>query len=120
MVQVEIEFGVWKKLNNLLIDENDTLSSVIDRHICQERSQPKVWTYEGVEFPIGSEIKAKFKRDIHTGRVVDGGLLVKGEVFDSPSAAAKAVTGTQRNGWDFWSCRFPGSQTWIEIRQMRT
>jgi hypothetical protein len=39
-----------------------------------------------------------------TGRVApDGRIVIAGTWYDSPSAAAKAVTGTQAEaGWDFW------------------
>ena len=56
----------------------------------------------------GRTLVAKYKKQQYTCEVVedDGRLyfvLPKGRVFQSPSAAGKAVTGTATNGYRFWS-----------------
>ena len=56
----------------------------------------------------GQTLVARYKKQQYTCEVVerDGRLyfvLPKGQVFKSPSAAGKAVTGTATNGYRFWS-----------------
>ena len=60
--------------------------------------------------PVGTEL-------IHPGRqhpdqravVVGDGIEFQGKVYDSPSGAARAATGTTaENGWRFWRLRDSG------------
>jgi len=55
---------------------------------------------------VGLIIKRKFKNKIHTMRVVETeegiGYEVDGEVFNSPSSAARKITVHPVNGWRFW------------------
>ena len=56
----------------------------------------------------GMQLVAKHKGDTHTAEVVmlDGKPCFKlsdGATYQSPSSAAKAITGTSVNGWRFWS-----------------
>ena len=56
----------------------------------------------------GLTLVGKYKGEQYTCEVVEHGerlyfVLPKGEVFKSPSAAGKAVTGTATNGYRFWS-----------------
>lgn len=55
---------------------------------------------------VGTTFSHTYKGRTHAVRVVrlgDGlGYELGGEVYASPTAAAKAVTGTAVNGWQFW------------------
>ena len=56
----------------------------------------------------GLTLVGKYKGEEHTCEVVEHDerlyfVLPKGQVFKSPSAAGKAVTGTATNGYRFWS-----------------
>lgn len=53
------------------------------------------------------------------GRVQSGALVVDGKPYDSPSAAAVAITGNAVNGWRFWECRLPGKSGWQLIGGLR-
>ncbi len=60
----------------------------------------------------GLTLVAKYKGAQHTCEVVEHDerlyfVLPKGEVFKSPSAAKKAITGTATNGYRFWSIPEP-------------
>jgi len=45
----------------------------------------------------------------------DGVIRYKGDVFNSPSLAAKAVVGHAQNGWHFWTYeRSPGDWVWLD------
>ena len=65
----------------------------------------------------GLTLVAKYKGEQYTCEVVEHDerlyfVLPKSEVFKSPSAAGKAVTGTATNGYRFWSVpdKAPGGQ----------
>ncbi|MBI4996866.1 MAG: DUF4357 domain-containing protein [Rhodocyclales bacterium] len=47
----------------------------------------------------------------------DGHISYKGELYQSPSAAAKAIVGRAANGWKFWE--FKGSSGWMELSELR-
>ena len=66
----------------------------------------------------GQTLVAKYKKQQHSCEVVEHEgrmyfVLPKGQVFKSPSAAGKAVTGTATNGYRFWSIadKPPAGQT---------
>ena len=58
---------------------------------------------------IGTQLQAEFGGRTYRAEVVAAdakagtiSLLVGKTVYTSPSGAAKAITGTDRNGWVFW------------------
>jgi hypothetical protein len=62
----------------------------------KERKPPK----------IGTKYERAYKGTTYTMTVVDArpgvAYSVGGKVYASPTGAAKAVTKTEVNGWDFW------------------
>ena len=55
--------------------------------------------------PVGSTLTHKYRGQPYTAKIVRvNGRAVKygNRIFFSPSAAAKAVTGCDINGWTFW------------------
>jgi hypothetical protein len=52
-------------------------------------------------------------RDV-SATVVEGGLRLRGQVYATPSGAAKAVTRTPVNGWAFW--RLPDGRHLYSLR----
>jgi hypothetical protein len=50
----------------------------------------------------GAVVIARGAGDVAAEVTDDGALVLDGERFESPSAAAKAVTGTAVNGWNYW------------------
>jgi hypothetical protein len=46
--------------------------------------------------------------------VVSGGIKLRGRVFDSPSGAARFITGAPVDGWTFW--RLPDGSYLNELR----
>lgn len=64
-------------------------------------------------------IRAKYKGQTHRARVRrDGTISYQGEVYNSPSRAAKAVVGHGSNGWVFWTYeRSPGD--WVSLGHLR-
>jgi hypothetical protein len=52
-----------------------------------------------------------------TATVVRGGIRLRGEVYSTPSAAAKAVTGLPVDGWAFW--KLPTGERLDSLRTTR-
>lgn len=77
----------------------------------QTESSPSDWVAKGIRFPAGTEFRANYKGQLRTGRVEGDALIVNVKHYDSPSAAAVAITGSAVNGWRFWECRFPGKSS---------
>jgi predicted CopG family antitoxin len=137
MHTIEIDFDVFKKLTNMRETEhvtyNDVLrrvlglksgasaDTILDRASGQEdaRGSSGSWTTKGVTFPATTEFRATHRGKPISGRVEAGALVVNGKRYETPSAAAVAVTETSVNGWKFWECRLPGSSSWQLIASMR-
>ena len=130
MNSIEIDFDVFKKLTALRTSENVSYNDVL-RELLDLKSARKAmptqevssnsgsWTTKGVTFPAGTEFRATYKGQTIYGRVESGALAVNGKRFDSPSAAAVAVTGNPVNGWIFWECKVPGRSSWQIIKSHR-
>lgn len=142
MMTIEIDFDVYKALTARRGDEavsyNDVLRSVLGL------SQPAAglrrlfglgggrtevsgssnggvtdWFYKGIRFPAGTSLRAKYKGQVHAARIDRGGIVVGGKRFATPSDAARAITGTNVNGWRFWQCRLPGDTGWRRLDALR-
>ena len=74
---------------------------------------------KGVHFPGGTEFRATCKGQTYYGKVNSGAFIVDGKRFNSPSAAAVAITSRPVNGWTFWVCRFPGKGSWQMLKALR-
>ena len=72
-----------------------------------------------MRFPAGTEFRAKYKGQTWLGRVEGGALVVNGKRYDTPSAAAVAITENPVNGWTFWECRLPGQAGWKILKALR-
>lgn len=120
-MQIEVDFDVWRRLTALRRSESDSYSDVIARAIDgtdradmlpkQEgkRSEGGV-ALKGVWYPDGTEMRATYKGrtyflDVRQGALVD---RASGQVRNSPSSAASAITGSSANGRTFWFARRPG------------
>lgn len=70
-------------------------------------------------FTRARTLRAEFKGEQFKARVrSDGTIRVGRKTFESPSLAARAVTGHARNGWWFWHYeRAPGQ--WVRLRELR-
>jgi len=137
MHTIEIDFEVFKKLTALRETEAVTYNDVLRKllginstapssastraeiHPFGIPNAPGSWTTKGVTFPAGTEFRTSYKGEIVYGRVEAGALAVNDKRYESPSAAAAAITGTAVNGWIFWECRKPGSTTWQMIKSLR-
>ena len=139
MHTIEIDFDVFKKLTNLREAEHVTYNDVLRQALglssvaSPENVSARVsvrdggrggvgsgsWTTKGIVFPVTTEFRATHKGKLVSGRVEAGALVVNGKRYETPSAAAVAITETSVNGWKFWECRLPGSSSWQLIASLR-
>jgi hypothetical protein len=130
MYTIEIDFEVFKEITVRRSAEdvtpNDVLREVLGLSKKQgfdsgpaEKTDGRPWTTKGVTFPHGTEFRAMHKGQAYNSTVQDGALVLNGQRFSSPSAAAVSITGNAVNGWIFWECRLPGKQTWELIKNYR-
>lgn len=47
----------------------------------------------------------------------DGHISYKGKLYESPTAAARAVVGRAANGWSFW--HYKSGAEWVRLQEMR-
>ena len=131
MYPIEVDFEVYKQLTVRRTTEEISYNDVIRELLGLKRpARPNSpsqsgdgaqddWVTKGVRFPVGTEFRAIYKGQTHTGRVEAGALALNGTRYDSPSAAAVAITNNAVNGWRFWECRLPGKSGWQVIESLR-
>ena len=132
MVTIEVDFEVFKELTarrpSESVTENDVIRDLLGLRKAAPATQerPKSvetgrfpWVCKGVSFPHGTKFRATYKGQLYTGEVENGALVVNGERFTSPSAAAVSITGNPVNGWRFWECLLPGTNRWKLIANLR-
>lgn len=127
MHSIDIDFEVFKALTARRETEAVTPNQVLRRVFGLDKpgaaagseGQGEGWTWKGVRFPDGTDFRARYAGRTHSARVVSGGLEINGKVVNSPSRAARVITGTSVNGWDFWECRMPGQAEWRRISSLR-
>ena len=128
MRTVEIDFDVFKEITLRRSTEDVTPNDVLREVFGLEPKRGgngsgvptgKPWVTKGVAFPHGTEFRATYKGQIFHAIVNDGALVLNGNRFSSPSAAAVSITGNPVNGWVFWECKMPGKQAWEIIKRYR-
>lgn len=131
MKTIEVDFDVFKALTTRRpleeVTENDVLRGLLGLPKKQQfgtttsatTNTPSDWVTKGIRFPVGTEFRANYKGQTYLGRVEGGALVLNGERFDTPSAAAVSITKNPVNGWTFWECRLPGRSSWQIIKALR-
>lgn len=130
MVTIQIDFEVFKALTARRRDESYTENDVIRELLGlpdtsrspgrqNSRSSKGDWVCKGVSFPEGTQFRSTYKGKEHVGIVRNGCLVVNEEAFHTPSGAGARIAGHAVNGWKFWECLLPRSDTWIPIAELR-
>jgi hypothetical protein len=130
MTNIEIDFEVFKELTNRRTTEDVTYNDVLREVLgltplkataTKPTLEPSTgaWTTKGVTFPAGTEFRANYKGQTILAKIESGSLVLNGESFNSPSAAAVSITGNMVNGWIFWECRMSGKTSWQTIKMLR-
>ncbi len=130
MHSIDVDFEVYKQLTVRRATEDVSYNDVIRELLGLGKVKPsseKVasastsqdWVIKGVRIPGGTEFRSNYNGQIHPAHIEMGALVYNGKRYDSPSAAAVAVTGSSVNGWRFWECRLPGKSSWQLLDSLR-
>ena len=129
MPQIDIDFDVFKALTARRTSEDMTENDVLRQlfNLGKKTSSPTRtdspapddWVTKGVRLPSGTELRSTYKGKSYIGRVISGALVLQGQRFDSPSAAAMSITGSAVNGWTFWEYKLPGQDRWQILKSLR-
>jgi predicted CopG family antitoxin len=131
MPSIEIDFEVYKQLTVRRAREDHSYNDVIRELLGLPRASDSSsggshaggasddWVVKGVRFPAGTQFRGHYKGRLLTGRVENGRLVVNGNSFSSPSAAAMSQTSGAVNGWTFWEFCRPGKSTWAPMTAAR-
>lgn len=121
MATIDIDFEVFKLLTSLRNSEtdsyNDVLRRMLDLPMAETKSSldTKAWASRGYRFPEGTEFLATFGGRQYLAEIKNGLFTYNGKPQNSFSAAAKEITKGQRNGWDFWTGRAPGTRDFVKL-----
>lgn len=71
--------------------------------------------------PEGTKIKFKHKDQNYTGEIKNSKIILTGknETYKSFSEASRAVTSTNRNGWNDWLLLLPNEKDYIHANSWR-
>jgi hypothetical protein len=127
MATIQVDFEVFKAITARRtsedITENDVIRELLGlpRISSAQRSDgsSEDWITKGVRLPVGTELRATYKGQTYLARVGAGALVLGGERYESPSAAAMKITHGPVNGWTFWECRIPGQTKWQLLKALR-
>lgn len=130
MESINVDFDVYKALTNRRSSEDVTYNDVLrellklsprksSNVLTESVSGKGDWVCKNVYFPSGTEFRAIYKGRTYRGKVESGALIVDDKRFNSPSAAAVAITDNPVNGWTFWECQLPGRSSWQIIKSLR-
>lgn len=133
MATIDVDFDVFKTLtmrrSSEEVTENDVLRELLGLPPKRPSQSPDLqptqvethgdWIVKGVRFPVGTEFRASYKGKTYLARVEGGALVLNGERFDTPSAAAMSITKNPVNGWTFWEARLPGQTSWRMLKALR-
>jgi hypothetical protein len=133
---IEIDFDVHKRIEAERSSFGETPNDVLRRLLKIEAMPPTVasnppaargraWSGKGVTLPPGTELRMEYNGRSHHGRIENGGWLVEGKRYGSPSAAAggaattKAGSRPSLDGWIYWRVKRPGDQDWMALNTLR-
>ena len=131
-MQIDVSFQNWQRLTGLLENERDSIDKVIERLIADHaslasRRGPRhaqvahELAWKGISLPNGTLLRATFKGKSYFAEIIEGRWFDResGARRNSPSQAAKVITGSATNGWLFWEIQRPGDKGWTRLDTLR-
>lgn len=143
-MQIEVSLEVFKALTARLSYDGQTYSDVIQELLAEESILDEMGPEESAEdalpmdyrayrkqatlggfasrklwLPDGTVLKARYKQKEYRARINNNAWLDEaGNPHPSPSAAARAITGTNVNGLRFWHALRPNDRTWCRLEAL--
>ena len=138
-MQIDLEFGTWKRLTALLVDENDTHDAVINRllslgeetpiavvdaekNVLGTSSQRTGAYFKEVFLPDGTTLRATHKGKTYFAKISGSEWIdeTTGQKRSSPSQAAYFINNNHVNGWLFWLVKRPEDTVWHSLNALRS
>jgi hypothetical protein len=129
MPTITVSFDTYKHLTFRRKDEDHSVEDVIRELLGLTAAPPvpaaapiqrKSWIQDGVELVPGTKLRASYKGEFHVAEINnDGKWIQNGEIKSSPSAAARAITHKNWNGWNFWEAKRPGDDGFVKLDWLR-
>ena len=128
---IEIDLDVNKAIENLRRTFTESPNDILRRTLLQggasnessasRSEQGGFRVRNGIYLPAGTQLRhiAKRSGERYDAEVVDGGIRYGNEVHHSPSKAAIAAVGGNRNGWIFWEYFDTATQRWELLDSLR-
>ncbi|HNQ13463.1 MAG TPA: hypothetical protein PKH65_05830 [Bacteroidia bacterium] len=86
----------------------------------QNGSASRDWIYNNIRLKEGTPLMKWFDGNKVEAKIENGGILVEGVSYQSPSAAAMAINGGKNvNGWVFWKFFDEKSKKWRKLNYLR-
>jgi hypothetical protein len=138
-MQIDLEFGTWKRLTALLVNENDTYDAVINRLLSldgmatvasadaevapgETAGQRTGAYFKEVFLPEGTILRATHKGKTYFAKISGSEWIdeTTGKKRSSPSQAAYSITNNHVNGWLFWLVKRPEDTVWHSLNALRS
>jgi hypothetical protein len=134
---IEIDFDVHKLVENerrsFSESPNDALRRLLKLPHAKAESQStaerisisRSWNDDEVKLEHGTALRMVYNKRTYNGQIIDGAWVVEGRKFDSPSGAASGIALTKKgkstklDGWKYWYVKFPGTDTWTLLDDLR-
>jgi hypothetical protein len=79
------------------------------------------WQFAGVRLPEGTRLQKWYGGQKYEAEIRDGAIWFEGMSFQSPSAAAMAITGGSNvSGWNFWKYFDPKDGDWKKLSSLKS
>lgn len=110
--QIQIDIDIYKALEGLRQSFEESENDILRREflpIAEEKcknggNQGGLFIKEGVYLQHGTRLRHVARRSgrQYQATIKDGGIEYESRLYHSPSKAAVAAAGNNRNGWTFW------------------
>lgn len=117
--------NMMASLNQLMSEADaDRRARLLGGVVARRRRRNKTRRTKGTIVLAGAiersiQLRAEYKGNTYRATLRrDGTIRYSGEVFESPTAAARRVSGRARNGWNFWSYR-NARREWVPLAHLR-
>ena len=74
---------------------------------------------KGGKIPNGIKLRASYLSRYHQADVRNGKIWIEQKSFNNPSSAARSITKSQVNGWDFWGYQDKATGKWQTLSRLR-